>query len=118
MGDYYKMTDRVAQLFSSSSQFITTTKAGKTYGECDHPSFEDYAGKPNAVDLYMDRLRDIRTANQACHFKSFRLERLAKQERGQTVIGVYAQLKPTVEALKISLDTPICKYLFFRALVY
>ena len=59
VGDYYKMTEKVAHLFSNSSQFITTTKAGKTWGECDHPSFEDFAGKSNAVEMYLDRLRDF-----------------------------------------------------------
>ena len=76
VGDYYKMTEKVAHLFSNSSQFITTTKAGKTWGECDHPAFDEFAGKSNAVEMYLDRLRDIRTANAACHFKGFRLSEI------------------------------------------
>ena len=85
--------------------FIRLTDQGKIWGECDHPSFDVYADQDHAVEKYLDRLREIRTANAACHHKKFRLERLARQERGQTVIGVYAQLKPVAEGLKVGMET-------------
>lgn len=105
-GDFYEYTDRVAKLFTHSSWMLSMLRKNQLYGECDHPGVEPYVGKPNWKDLWMDRLREVRTSNIANQYRQFELKPLNKQERGQTVIGVYAHVKPVKEEYKCSLLDP------------
>lgn len=105
-GEFYELTKRVHLLFASSSFLMQRVKNGKLYGEADHPSMDPYLGKPNMMALWMDRLRDIRAANQSHHIRGLELRQLAKQEKGQVVHGIYGLVKPCDERLLASLENP------------
>lgn len=105
-GEFYEMTARVNMLFAESSFLQRRVKAGKLYGENDHPAIDPYIGKPNMMALWADRLRDIRMANVGCHYDALWLDPLPRQERGQTVIGVWGAVLPKTDILQSSLDNP------------
>lgn len=105
-GRFYEFTKRVGSLFSGSTWMMQQLRDNKLWGECDHPSPEQFMGKPNWKDLWFDRLREVRAANAANHYSLFRLENLPRQERGQTVVGVFAHVKPVKEEYRAGLLDP------------
>lgn len=105
-GEFYNFTSRVNALYAKSSLLMQRVRSGKQYGEADHPSIDPYLGKDNMMALWMDRLREIRAKEASHHIKQYRLADLPRQEKGRTVVGVYAELKPLDERLLGSLNNP------------
>lgn len=89
-GIYYPFTPSVEGLFKESSPFIRKVDGGKLFGEADHPTRD-----PSWSDAdWFNRLRKVKEATTSHHFRAFELDPDARNEKGERVVAVYAQVCP------------------------
>lgn len=119
VGQVYGFTKRVENLFLKSTM-IRRMNDDALFGESGHPPLSDFQipgrSKEIAQAMWIDRLYIIDPAKIACALKNIHWVEMPDKVNGRTVYGVYADIKPLVEPMRISLDTPeINTYMSLRA---
>ena len=108
-GERYVFTDEVKNMFVNS-RMVSKLKLGQLYGECNHPSLDEYRSKArsesDSIALWMNRLGRIVMNNLAFHSNNVRWAELDKRVDGRPVYGVYLKVKPLVEPMSMSLSDP------------
>lgn len=105
-GDFYPYTDRVKELFESSSSFMRRVNEGALRGEKEHPEF-----KPGMThQQFLQRVSWIDPNNVSHHIRSVRLDfNGTRDKEGRKVIGVYGFVRPRgphAEDLQTAFNNP------------
>ena len=91
-GEYYPLTPMVKDILSASSDFTSTIRDGKLYGELEHPEYMN--GMP--AEDFIRRNLLVKGDNLSHHFKSITLSPTGKQDRvtGDKVYDVHGWVLP------------------------
>lgn len=105
-GDFYPYTDRVKEIFHSSSGFMRRVTEGALRGEKEHPQF-----MPGMThQQFLQRVAWVDPSNISHHIRSVRLDFNGTRDKdGRKVIGVYGFIKPRgahAADLQAALDNP------------
>lgn len=87
---YYPMSAHIKKLFSESGELQRRAKSERLRGEANHPQF--IPGM--SLDVYLDRLREIRNELVSHHIKSPRLV-VSKDANGKKLVLVKGLVKPS-----------------------
>lgn len=111
LGERYIFDKEIENMLDTGMQRSQLTKwlaEGKLIGEREHPHIQDFLSKDRdfalAKSLWIQRNAILRVDNQAHQFGGIRTQEMPDRVDGRRVYGVYAKLRPTIDALDASLS--------------